>query len=215
MNSKLQKIYEDLFQDSEVIKARKKLGFASAKTLDNKLKSIGISLPIRLYYEYKLPNNMSPEHYDLVLANLNFMAFPMENDLDKIVGMDNITVEEKIEFFEEMEKLRIKNSWRIKDEVKKTKILNPELANINMKRVKPGTLISSANFLSGVASGYAPEDIGYFINEWWGRIDTQKEQMDVFFAEMEKLVGFTPVHVLCPKHREILLDAARIYFGAS
>ncbi|MDR0448928.1 MAG: hypothetical protein LBG89_00495, partial [Rickettsiales bacterium] len=63
------------------------------------------------------------------------------------------------------------------------------------------------NFLGGVASGIAPEDIDWYLSEWRPKFEELEKANKTFCSKIKKATGAEPQYVVCPANRKILLAA--------
>jgi len=175
--------------------------------LSDYLVGIGVELPIKLHYDYKLPKNMAPQDYERPIHELTFYhVFPESTknmpEYKDLYGIEKAAIERII--------LRKAPAVKrkLKAEAGKIKKLNLELADIDVK------IDNILGFLYGVIYGFAPEDIDWFIN---GRPNLSESQRKAeedksydFQKDFTRLVGIeTVTYVISPKHREALLTAAQ------
>ena len=206
MNEKLKKVLRDLM----ITWTHLRYGYSSsAKEFSDKLSKKGIVLPIKLFYEYKLPNDISPKDYEIIVQEINFytMYFKGElNDPDILKFYDPQLSDSEKEILESYI-LQRQGEYDKKLElaVAQVRLLNPELNHIKIDKKISGKLC----FLEGVNYGFAPEEIEYFLNR--KLTNELLEQENKEFNELEKLLGFVPEYVLDPKHMQIILTAARTY----
>ena len=193
MNKKLKLVLSKMIVDNTQLH----YGYDSAsKEFSDKLASIGISLPIKLYIRYKFPNGQTPEQYERFANTFEFY----DNYPDHVShNLDNLTESERKELNDYILQQKLIHANMLSDVVLELVNLNPELRSVD---IKPSKII---DFLKGAAYGFATEEIDYFINEYKGETD----ESAAFTRNMNNLLGFEPGYILSPKHREIILSAAQ------
>ncbi len=199
-----------------VVTSQLQYGYSSSsKDLDEKLKKAGIIPPVKLYYDYKLPNNMSPEDYEAEVDELVFYyVFDENSDAEMFEKYtEALNGDEKAELLSFIKKRQENNDNLIVLEAAKVKALNPELRKI-VTTVKRGDKVleiwPKLSLLSGAAYGFAPEDIKYFINRPYPTPEQVKIE-NAEYDEFEKLTGIRPTYVLSPEHYNAIMAAGRIF----
>ena len=173
----------------------------------------GVKLPFKIYYQYKLPDGLSP--FGLMMRyGYMYRLQDYEKAARKIGVGDTRYSEQEIADLENYI-LQNKDNWRVQmkryvDEIKR---LNPELANVSIKPTKvqdakknfpqyADKLLNNLelDFIHGVAFGFSPEDIEYYLNR-------TKDQIDVDTQEALMGIWYGVGHVVAPQFRDILKQA--------
>ncbi len=170
---------------------------SSAKNLENDLGHRGIKFDKKLFWKYKLPNDMSAQEFmDTLLLEFYFVKW--FSDM-KIMRDKNLTMKQKIKIFSyvlSMKKNGInKNIKKYANEIKQ---LNPELAKIN-----PRDSFYDIAFVEGALFGFAPDEIRYFCEEKGLRDFDVEHKLD----EKLKNLGVRITYVLAPETAECLIKA--------
>lgn len=209
---------------------------SSAKNYEDFLHKTGVSLPFKLFYEYKYHNNMTPAQYETYITSLLFyISFdklqilqpeeyvkqlienlaqdepclpPMNEETKAQVLKHHVDL---VKDMSDSEKQHITSyicdnreyaQQKLITDVQEIKKLNPELREIKLNL----NSIESVIFLSGVISGYAPEDIEYFIQ-------IQSELKNIDFSnqrqeEFEQILGKhkSPQFRIRPDRIDIILN---------
>jgi len=202
--------------DSEIIKkliyydGQSRNGYSSSsKELSDKLSALGIALPVKLHYDYKLPGGMAPQDYEKFLDELLFYVDFLDGDFDNphllahIPELNKMTQDEKKALMRKIFRKQSQAKLKLKTEIEKIKKLNKEVAQIDTSK-RPGS------FLRGISYGFAPKDIDWFINKSETSLISNNANI---YDELEKRLGFAPQYDLCSEHLNILLTAARTYRG--
>ena len=169
---------------------------SSAQHLSNDLKNKGIKFDKKLFWKYKLPENMAPQQFQDKIAEEHFCKRFYSDFMSRVLSDKTLTGMEKIEIVRYVWEMRRqknhKNMNCYADEIKRN---NPELADI-----KPTNSIE--NFVYGVLFGFAPDEIRYFCEEKGSRNFDVEHNLD------EKLENFgvRTTYVLSPNTAEALLN---------
>ena len=183
---------------------------SSAEQFDRRLREFGVVPPVKLFYQYKLPGDVSGEVYEKHLALWSLPVWFVDGSLDckAVHDMMNNLVKECTESLTDderqdlLDKIRASGDAAIRhlqQEVDVVKNLNPELSDISFN----STIILS--FLLGVDYGYAPEDIDYFINTC---MDEQIAQTQEYYDYLEKL-DLRPGHMVRPDRLKKVVDVVK------
>jgi hypothetical protein len=164
-------------------------------------------LPVKLYYDYRLPHDASPCDYEGYINNLDSMIYFKESDTDFVmpalaVDLDDREKKELLSYIV-ARKPKYKIIWR--DNIAKIKELNPELQSIPLK-----DSYEECEFLRGAANGFAPKDIDY----WLGRREFSKAveaEYNKFMQTVFNAFGFFPGFWLSPEHQKIVAHAVHTY----
>ncbi|MDR0804109.1 MAG: hypothetical protein LBO08_03445 [Rickettsiales bacterium] len=181
---------------------------SSSFELESVLKRLGVANVPQLYWEYQLP----PEFADT--AALDYW-------LGQIKAYFNIDKWNKTELFDVpdnvLAKLK-KNKPKVMLEVmgggRKVKELNSALSKISATNIQ-----ETLYMLNGVACGFAPAEIQYFIqrSRQQDKSDLQcpykdKEteiKRDEQYSEIHKYIGYSPKYILAPETCEKLIPAIK------
>ncbi|MCL2748994.1 MAG: hypothetical protein FWE50_02865 [Alphaproteobacteria bacterium] len=207
MNAKLNSILGDMIIKNTELKS----GFnSSAKEFRDQLKAKGIRVPFKIYYEYKIPEGLTPQEYEFKVQKMHFILYFDGSELEPY----GLTPDEKQELVDYIKRSKASNDLAFIFEEDQIRKLNPELKNIDLA-YGPNIAKRSArilNLLEGVTYGFAPEDIQNFLN----RHNTgDKEQLIMHEkadnATLEKLLGFSPGYILSPERMAVLIKEAKRY----
>lgn len=227
---------QSLLQKLILDEMRLYLGYcSSAKNYEDFLAQRGISLPIKLFYEYKYPDNMTPAQYETRINSLLFyiafdekqithpveyvkqMIAEFERDKD-LVPMDEQTKQQAIQYrvdlvkdMSEAEKQNI-TAYILgnKENAWQHAVNDVQLAkalNPQLRdiQVNLNSKESIFTFLGGFSSGYAPMDIEYFMAAQSDITKMEKEQRQ---AEFEQMLGesSSPQYRIRPDRIDIILN---------
>lgn len=138
---------------------------SSAKKLQDDLAKRGINK--KLFYEYKLPGNMSHQDFQNRIALEDFVRKFYSEYSGRVMRDKSLTLSEKMKIMGFVWKMRRdKKMGNMKTWEQEIRQKNPELANVVLN-VGPSALVYGALF------GFAPEEIKYFTS---GARDMNKEQ---------------------------------------
>ena len=185
--------------------------FSSAQILETGLAKVGIKFPKKLWFQYKLPDGISPEKFELEMAKIIFFAseYPTIKDIVEIgcVDRDGLSDEE----------LDIVQKYRVSQRLKYLEILdkhvkwvkenNPELSNVNIQDNE----VAKSGFLRGVLYGFGPEEISYFITRSFDDSELDSAKQDELSDVLKKL-GVQLTYVLSPNNRLLLEKELEKYF---
>lgn len=168
---------------------------SSAQKLSNDLKAKGIKFSKKLFYKYKLPNDMSCQQFmDTLLLEYYLVKY---GPGIKIVGDKNLTVKQKLQVMGFVWKIKkygvYKNIKRYADEIRR---LNPELADIATN--------SDISFVEGALFGFAPDEIRYFGDAGKRNFDTEH-----MLDRKLKRRGVDTSYILAPETAKKLIVCAR------
>lgn len=166
---------------------------SSAKDLEEDLAKRGIKM--KLYYEYALPENMTPQVFmtriavlDLCAKVLYFSKVKMEIFFDK-----KLNLIEKFRLVKYIASERGPSQKKIDEYVKFVQNANPELA-----KLKKENDFDKFDILAGAAFGFGPKEIEYFMKRKERReaIDSGYERD--MYKKFEQL-GIRLQYVLAPE----------------
>lgn len=226
MNDKQQRVFDNL-----VLHEYGDMPFNSAaQDLEEHLHILGITPPVKLYYQYRLPENQTPQQFEKILQRLMFICNfePQEilNTSEYYQELAQCIPEKNIKYcFEQMRKTCEKDCAELTDDEKKDFVQhvlelqelacmdictvaqiiqesNPELKSVRVNMDDVNLVIA---FVEGVVYGYAPDDIDYFLNT---DIKTRSIEKDKWYAKFESLgVGIYLNYILRPDREQKILDA--------
>ena len=107
--------------------------FSSAQILETGLAKVGIKFPKKLWFQYKLPDGISPEKFELEMEKIIFFAFeyPTIKDIVEIGCVDRDGVSD--------EELDIVQKYRVSQRLKYLEILDrdtlEEIENANSNSI--------------------------------------------------------------------------------
>ena len=185
MNKRLKQILIELMRRTKVLK------YASAKDFVDKLGKAGIHSPIKLYYQYKLPDGMSSEDLEQEASEIEFFLFYNKNKLDAISGLPD---DEKDVINRYIISSRSEYAKKLAGLLVNIKRLNPILRDIKMMNA-----FDRIDFVKGVSRGFAPEDIDFFING--------NESSEAFDKKLMGSLGFSAGFAISPNHQQEIMDA--------
>ena len=189
---------------------------SSAKELEKELTDRGIVLTSKIYYEYKLPDNL--KNYELAKKTLLLRCFSAvyENYLTKVTK-DILFMEAKMTAKEDLSAFfgfciclalsSIKNiQYVFKQTYAPCKVqldtlaeqirqLNPELQSIKDYK--------NFDFVNGAIYGFAPQDIEFYIQQKRNNFDETTENMNKISNFIRKPIGY----ILSPKTSDDILKA--------
>jgi hypothetical protein len=180
--------------------------YTPSKKFQDELQLLGINL--KLYYNYKLPENISPADLEKQVTAFGFLA--------NSKNMDSLDLEElgiSPEYRRQLGDHILKQVpiYKVKllTLVNDIKSLNPNLAHIDTSK-------NPLEFLRGVTSGYPPSDIDFWVNHYFPKMigyddDRKKYPADyeVFCEMLKKDFGLQVFWVLSPETRNMILTALR------
>lgn len=185
--------------------------FSSAQILETGLAKVGIKFPKKLWFQYKLPDGISPEKFELEMAKIIFFAFeyPTIKDIVEIGCVDRDGVSD--------EELDIVQKYRVSQKSKYLEILdkhvkwvkenNPELSSVNIQDNE----VAKSNFLEGVLYGFGPEEISYFITRSFDDSELDSVEIDKLAKSLQK-IGVQLTYILSPNNRLLLEKELEKYF---
>jgi len=134
---------------------------SSAKKLEGNLVKRGIKLPIKLYYQYALPDNMTNSKFMVRLAVMDFCAnFSTLPKVKREIFFDKkLNLVEKFRLVRYIILEREESRKKMGEYVKFVQFANPELS-----RLKVVDGFDVFDVLAGAAFGFAPNEIAYFMN---------------------------------------------------
>jgi len=169
---------------------------SSAKNLSDALQERGIKTKQKLFWQYKLPDNMKSQQFMNKIAITHFYEKFFTNFSADVFHDKNLTLLEKMQIMRYVWQMRRENkknimsSWA--DEIKRN---NPVLANINPKSV--------SGFVYGALFGFAPDEIKYFCDVHSTRdLDAENKVID----KLDKL-GIKTTYVLAPGTAKEIITA--------
>lgn len=184
---------------------------SSAQKLEKDLKSHGIFLSKPLFYQYKLPNNVTASDYLSVKNQLLKFARYKPGELEQFVSY----LSDKDEFKQQYlalskdEKIIIEKHFvdfandsnkQIDTECKKIRALNPELQNLDVP--------NDIEFLSGVVYGFAPAEIKHFINLKTQNLDWKQNREEYKNQDnLAQQIGIKITYRLAPETIEMIRTA--------
>ena len=185
--------------------------FSSAQILETGLAKVGIKFPKKLWFQYKLPDGISPEKFELEMEKIIFFAFeyPTIKGIVEIgcVDRDGLSDEE----------LDIVQKYRVSQRLKYLEILdkhvkwvkenNPELSNVNIQDNE----VAKSGFLRGVLYGFGPEEISYFITRSFDEAESDSVEIDKLAESLQK-IGVQLTYILSPNNRLLLEKELEKYF---
>lgn len=185
--------------------------FSSAQILETGLAKVGIKFPKKLWFQYKLPDGISPEKFELEMVKIIFFAFeyPTIKDIVEIGCVDRDGVSD--------EELDIVQKYRVSQKSKYIEILdkhvkwvkenNPELSNVNIQDNE----VAKSGFLRGVLYGFGPEEISYFITRSFDEAESDSVEIDKLAESLQK-IGVQLTYILSPNNRLLLEKELEKYF---
>lgn len=185
--------------------------FSSAQILETGLAKVGIKFPKKLWFQYKLPDGISPEKFELEMAKIIFFAFeyPTIKDIVEIgcVDRDGLSDEE----LDVVQKYRVSQQSKyleiLDKHVKWVKENNPELSSVNIQDNE----VAKSNFLEGVLYGFGPEEISYFITRSFDEAESDSVEIDKLAKSLQK-IGVQLTYILSPNNRLLLEKELEKYF---
>lgn len=185
--------------------------FSSAQILETGLAKVGIKFPKRLWFQYKLPDGISPEKFEIEAAKIAFFLFE-EPTIERLVQygiIDRCNLSDKE--LAAVQKYRVSqrsNYLEILDKhVKWVKENNPELSSVNIQDNE----VAKRNFLEGVLYGFGPEEISYFITRSFDEAESDSVEIDKLAESLQK-IGVQLTYVLSPNNRLLLEKELEKYF---
>jgi len=170
---------------------------SSAKKLEQGLLLRGIKLPQKLYYEYKLPGNITPSDFMNKLIIESFVNDFYSWFAGKILKDKNLTMKDKANIFKYVWNNRKKYKNILQQYDQEIRKLNPELANIKVDN--PRSLVYGAMF------GFAPAEITYFSNGKNRDLAKERETMDL----LKNRFGIDVTYILAPETAEQIINALK------
>ncbi|MBN1325283.1 MAG: hypothetical protein JW974_03640 [Alphaproteobacteria bacterium] len=170
---------------------------SSAKQLNEILLENNIFPSIKIFYEYKLPNNFSPQEFEKEIKKIWGHLIFDTNSVTIYFDIDKKTLNE-------LEKQRSKHTDILTSWVNNIKNNNPELSNISVK-----TQDNALALVDGACYGFTPEDIEFFINKQTYKSDKKDYKIEEKKDELEKLLGKTPSFVLSSERLDTLIDSVK------
>lgn len=182
---------------------------SSAQILESDLAKLGIRLPKKLYFQYKLPGGMSSEKYEREMAKAQIVCllWPIKRQIqDGFLDGKDLT-DEEIEIMQNyLNSLEPKYLKILDKHVVWVKQNNPELSKINV----PDSVVQKVGFLNGVLYGFGSEEIAYFINRTREEMERDhKEGMEL--DNILNRIGVRLWYILCPDNRLMLLEEIEKY----
>ena len=175
----------------------------SAQILETDLSKLGIKIPKKLWFQYKLPGGISPEKFEIESGKIDFFAFkyPTIKDLIQVGCVDRGGLSD--------EELDIVEKYRASQRTKYLEVLdkhfkwvkenNPELSIVNV----PDDKFDKSNFLRGALYGFGPEEISYFINRSYEQAESDHNEQKQLNIVLDK-IGVRLEYILCPDNRALL-----------
>lgn len=236
MNAKQQRAFDNL---SRHIYGPMWTFDSSAKILEDKLSALGIASPVRLYYEYRFPDNQDAEQFEHTMQRFEFVigfnpqqilntseyyrAMPSGNISDKLVAdiMDyndelcKICEQDCADLTDIERKELADNIIGLKEQTwhdidATVSWIKAHNPELESVRVDMKNDTMLLMFLSGVNYGYAPADIDYFINT---DTDTKFSAVDKTYAQLG-LFDLYPNYIIRPDRAQKILDAVLMARGA-
>lgn len=173
--------------------------YSSAKNLEDELKKRGVD--IKLYREYKLPDNIVPAAYMIRRALQDMYAIPVRDDEWLYKALKKLGYEDqKIEEMKQavLEKISGQSDFykrQIADDYEKLLKLNPELPRTN-------DIVHMGCVLDGAMFGFNVEEIEYFITDYKGNEGEYKELRDKLTG-----LGIQTGYVLAPETAKKIISA--------
>lgn len=175
---------------------------SSAKNLENDLKKIGVKSPVKLYYQYALPENMKHSEFMTKIAVLDLCAtFKLFSRVQAEIFFDkSLSLVEKLRVVRYLKSERENARKKIDEYVKFVQFANPELS-----RLKIQNEFDKFDILSGALFGFGPGEIEYFINRKERHANIDSGQEDGIHRRIEKF-GIRLSYVLSPKTAEAIIS---------
>ncbi len=170
---------------------------SSAKELEDELRSRGIKLQKKLYYEYNMPKGITQSDFmDKIVMEYFCTYFLKPNGYaGEILKDKKLSLSEKAKIFKHVWHNRGKYTDVLKRYETEIRKLNPELANIRTD--DPRSLVYGAMF------GFAPSEIAYFADGKNRKLALERETLDIFKNRFGIMVGY----ILAPKTAEMIIAA--------
>ena len=202
--------------------------YSSAKELEEELTARGIVLSSKIYYEYKLPDNL--KNYELDKSTLFLRCFPAiyENYLqsfttkttknDLFLDATTTAKEDLSDFFGFCICLALSSIKNIQSVFEGTYIsckkqldilakqiwqLNPELHDIKDYK--------NFDFINGVIYGFAPKDIEFYIQQNRNNFDETTYQTTENMNKISNFIRKPIGYILSPKTSDDILKAIQLY----
>jgi hypothetical protein len=167
---------------------------SSAQNLSNDLKAMGVNFSKKLFWKYKLPDNLSPQEFQDKIALERFCKGFYSDFMSRVLSDKNLTGMDKIQIVRFVwEMRRKKNHHDMKYYMNEIKRNNPELANINPKNPQ--------GFVYGALFGFAPDEIKYFCDMHSVRDMGLEDSVD----KKLKQFGIDTTYVLAPSTATALI----------
>lgn len=136
----------------------KRVWNSSAKNLSDELRMRGINLDKKIFYKYKLPENMSNQEFMDVVTISYFVRDFYSRHMLHVLRDASLTLQEKMDVLRYVKKKRqCVNKNFIDIYAREILDKNIELRGINFK--------SSEDFVNGAMFGFAPDEIRYFCDK--------------------------------------------------
>ena len=168
---------------------------SSAKKLSDTLYARGIKLPKKIYYEYKLPDNIKASDFLARLIKDYFVSNFFSSYAKRVLTDKKLTMSDKAKIFKYVWNNRASYEKMTKQYEIEIKKLNPELAHIPVK--------NSRSIVYGATFGFAPDEIEYFSDSDNRDTDAENKVIEL----LDKKYGINLTYVLAPKTAKIIIDA--------
>ncbi len=182
---------------------------SSAQILESDLAKLGIKLPKKLWFQYKLPGGMSPEKYEREMAKIQIVClmWPIKRQIqDGFLDGGGLTDEEIETMQNYLDSLDSKYLDLLDAHVAWVKKYNPELATVNI----PNKVSARIHFLNGALYGFSPEEITHFLNRTEKDRIQDNEDLNSLTVILDRL-GVRLWYVLCLDNRLMLLEEIEKY----
>ena len=188
MNKKLEGYLKNLALSWMPFGAIKAGWDSSAQNLEKDLESRGIKLPIKLYYQYALPQSMTPSDFMMRIAVLHLCAdFSMFSKVHSEIFLDkNLKLVEKLRLVKYIASMRRASREQLREYVRFIKFANPkELSELTVQNAT-----EEFELLSGVTFGFGPDEIEYYMKK--EERDLNKREENEAYRKLKRLLGYEP-----------------------
>ena len=183
------------FEAAWVADFRKKFG-SSADDFEMNLRKKGIYLPFKLFYQYKLPGDLSPREFEKELKRLwGFLIFDTHR-VQAYFDIDRSVVEL-------LEQQKPACTARLKELVTEIQNLNKELSDII-----PQNQEEQLSFVDGACYGFGPDEIKFHIERLTGLHDKEQGIIKKLTYDLEQILGKPIGYNLSPEKLKKILDVA-------